>query len=111
MEHTDFIDLIESLMEEHRLFEKGWTYTLDRAKRRLGQCDPNMKTISLSAEHVFHHDRHSIKETVLHEIAHALVGPGHGHDEVWQAKAVELGTPPTKCGTHTSNVIHLGHDG
>ena len=31
-----------------------------------------------------------IKNTVLHEIAHALT-PGHNHDHVWQAKAVSIG--------------------
>lgn len=30
-------------------------------------------------------------DTVAHEVAHALVGPAHGHDAVWRRKAVELG--------------------
>jgi hypothetical protein len=32
-----------------------------------------------------------IKNTILHEIAHAIVGENHGHRQVWQEKAIELG--------------------
>lgn len=34
-----------------------------------------------------------LRETVLHEIAHALT-MGDGHGSLWQAKAIELGIPP-----------------
>ena len=32
-----------------------------------------------------------IKGTWLHEIAHALVGPDHDHDAVWQARCCTIG--------------------
>lgn len=32
-----------------------------------------------------------IENTILHEIAHAIVGVGHGHRLKWQEKAIELG--------------------
>ena len=38
-----------------------------------------------------------IDDTLLHEIAHALVGKAHGHDQVWQAKAVALGCSGKRC--------------
>jgi Zn finger protein HypA/HybF involved in hydrogenase expression len=38
-----------------------------------------------------------VKNTLLHEIAHALVGPHHGHDRVWRAKALELGCNGSRC--------------
>ena len=36
--------------------------------------------------------------TVLHEIAHALVGPGHGHGPTWKRKCLEVGAAPKRCG-------------
>ena len=38
-----------------------------------------------------------IKDTILHEIAHAIVGPGHGHDAAWRAVAINLGVHPRAC--------------
>jgi hypothetical protein len=37
------------------------------------------------------------KVTILHEIAHALVGPKHGHDKFWKLKARELGCSAKRC--------------
>ena len=39
-----------------------------------------------------------VRDTILHEIAHALVGPGHGHDAVWKRKCREVGARPERCG-------------
>jgi SNF2 family DNA or RNA helicase len=33
--------------------------------------------------------------TIRHEVAHAIVGPGHGHNEVWADKAREIGCDNT----------------
>ncbi len=35
--------------------------------------------------------------TILHEIAHALVGPGHGHDSVWRTQALKIGCTGSRC--------------
>src|SRR6266446_2222272 len=39
----------------------------------------------------------AIDGTLLHEIAHALIGKTHGHDQVWQAQAVVLGCAGQRC--------------
>jgi hypothetical protein len=35
-----------------------------------------------------------VKNSILHELAHVLVGKGHGHDEIWFRKALDLGCKP-----------------
>ena len=89
------IDLATELMDAHGLV--GWRIKLDHARRRAGQCDYSKKTISLSRLYVRHAGIDHIRDTILHEIAHALVGPRHGHDAVWRQKAREIGCTATRC--------------
>lgn len=65
--------------------------TSDRAKTRAGQCRFGTRTISLSEPLTRLHSDADVHDTILHEIAHALVGPEHGHDAVWRAKAISIG--------------------
>lgn len=78
-------------MEEYGLLEQGWTLVWDRAKCRAGLCDYASRQISLSRYLTVHRPEDQVMNTVTHEVAHALVGPMHGHDRVWQAKFIELG--------------------
>lgn len=73
------------LMRRYGLGE--WRLTFTRAKRQAGVCRPDRKEIGLSSVLTQLHPEAEVRDTVLHEIAHALVGPTHGHDEVWRAKA------------------------
>ena len=91
------IDLAIELMDAHGLV--GWRIKLDHARRRAGQCDFTNKTISLSRLYVRHAEISHIRDTILHEIAHALVGPHHGHDAVWRQKAREIGCTASRCHT------------
>lgn len=87
--------LAAQLYAEHGLV--GWTFRFDRAKRRAGVCRFASREISLSAELTRLHDPDEVTETILHEIAHALVGPQHGHDEVWRATALRIGSNGRRC--------------
>lgn len=40
-----------------------------------------------------------IKDTVLHEIAHAIVGNEHGHDGVWKECAQRIGSTGARLAT------------
>lgn len=57
----------------------------------LGKCYNNGEKISLLVNHIINSDIEEIKNTILHEIAHALVGVENGHNQIWQEKAKELG--------------------
>jgi predicted SprT family Zn-dependent metalloprotease len=84
------------LLARHGLHR--WKLEFNRRKRTLGLCVYTKRTIELSTHFVDRNSLESIQETILHEIAHALVGPGHGHDRVWKQKAIEIGAKPERCG-------------
>jgi predicted SprT family Zn-dependent metalloprotease len=78
-------------MNDYGLIAEGWTFKFDRAKRRFGCCHHSTKTISLSEPLVELNEPYRVINTILHEIAHALVGTENGHNAVWKAKAVSIG--------------------
>ena len=90
-------DLAISLMEEHGLIDARWYFRFDNAKRRFGVCNYTYKRISLSTALTELNDIEKVKDTILHEIAHALVGFNHGHDWVWKQKALEIGCNGDRC--------------
>jgi predicted SprT family Zn-dependent metalloprotease len=57
----------------------------------------SIRTITLSRKFTLLNSEPEVRNTILHEIAHALVGPNHGHDRVWKAKAKELGCNGSRC--------------
>lgn len=87
--------LATGLLAEHG--PRGWTFAWDRAKVRAGACHHGDRRITLSRHITLAHDEAEVRETVLHEIAHALVGPRHGHDAVWRDRALALGATGARC--------------
>ena len=72
----DVLNLAHSMLAEHGL--QNWRISFDHARRRAGSCNFSTKTISLSRHYAREAPLDHIKDTILHEIAHALVGPSHG---------------------------------
>lgn len=75
-----------------------------RPTRRLGQTRYGVREIGLSAKWVRLAPWEEVRQVVLHEAAHALVGPGHGHDRVWKAQARRIGAP-AKYSFATENAV------
>jgi len=86
--------LAESLMARHGL--EGWSFSFDRARRRLGSCRPGQRRITLSAPLTRLNDEAVMRDTILHEIAHALA-PGDGHGRAWRAACRQVGARPERC--------------
>jgi hypothetical protein len=87
--------LAEGLMAEHGL--RGWRLEFDRAKRRAGICRHRDKVIGLSAPLTRLHSQPEVRDTILHEIAHALAGPRAGHGPAWVATARRIGCSGERC--------------
>lgn len=75
----------------------GWEFGFDLATSRAGVCRYVEQRIDLSVSYCLAATRAEIEDTVLHEIAHAIVGPRHNHDAVWRAKAREIGCAGERC--------------
>lgn len=87
--------MARAVLDEHGL--EDWTVVFDRAKRRAGVCRPDLRQIGLSGPLTELHGEAEVRDTVLHEVAHALVGPRHGHDAVWRAAALRIGCSGRRC--------------
>lgn len=126
MDITAAATLAESLLAQHGLTDTGWSFKLDGAHDRLGLCQYGPKVISMGAVHVESADEASVWDTVLHEIAHALVSPyiltttsavvcdrgvrtaKTGRGWQWKAKAREIGCSGRSRVENTAATAH--HD-
>jgi len=95
--------LLQMFMLEHGLCEQGWRGKIGTGDLLANgienfpkgcyagaQCVYEEKLIIVTERHTKLSTPAEIRDTILHEIAHALVGP-LGHDNAWAAKATEIG--------------------
>jgi predicted SprT family Zn-dependent metalloprotease len=87
--------LAEQLMAQHGIH--SWIVVFDNAKTRKGQTRFRRQEISLSTPLTEFNPVEQVRNTILHEIAHVLVGEGHGHDETWRFKAIQIGCTGQTC--------------
>ena len=82
------------LIAEQNLRE--WRFEFDHARRRFGCCKYAQKAITLSRPLTLLNTEVEVRDTILHEIAHALT-PGDGHGARWRAACMRLGAKPQRC--------------
>jgi predicted SprT family Zn-dependent metalloprotease len=85
---------MSDLFRLHELI--GWRFKFDNAVQRNGSCNYAQKTISMSRQLTVRRSDAEVRNTMLHEIAHALT-PGHGHNAIWRAKARSIGCNAERC--------------
>jgi len=76
---------------------KNWHFGWNRRKRSLGLCRYRDKTMELSVHFVLANSLEQVRETILHEIAHALAGEKAGHGPVWKMMCLRVGCKPERC--------------
>lgn len=81
--------LAERLIAEH--LDDSWSFDYDRAKTRAGMCDYARRRITVSRYLTAMEPEEQVRQTLLHELGHALAGPGAGHGPEWRRIAAELG--------------------
>jgi predicted SprT family Zn-dependent metalloprotease len=84
------------LMRKHGLAGE-WKFEFDRAVLRFGSCQWRRKKITLSAHLTELNDESQVRDTILHEIAHALAPPRAGHGKKWQKIARAIGCNGMRC--------------
>jgi predicted SprT family Zn-dependent metalloprotease len=71
--------------------DSAWTFGFDHARTRAGLCNYREKRITVSRHLAGRYEDDEIHQVLLHEVAHALAGPGAGHGPAWKRVAKELG--------------------
>lgn len=78
----------------------GWSFEWCRTKSSLGTCrfysptDNTRGIIRLSSNWMSLISEEEARDTVLHEIAHALAGYYDNHGPIWQRYAIKIGAKP-----------------
>ena len=93
---TKLETMAKDLIAAHNL--TGWTFFWMNRKRALGVCDYTRKRIGLSWPLAQVNTTETMRQTLLHEVAHALT-PGASHGPQWQRMALNLGCDEARAAT------------
>jgi hypothetical protein len=85
------LDICLDAMEKHGLLGQGWDFTISKTRNIIADCNDVKDVIRMSRMHLELGGEYEVKQVILHEIAHALVGTRYGHNHKWRAKAWEIG--------------------
>lgn len=84
---------------EAKLLEHGltdWQFKFGKSKRALGICKRKARVIEISKHWIEVIGADEIKDTILHEIAHALTPEDRGHGDAWKATCRRIGARPER---------------
>lgn len=105
MKINEVTTLARQLMEQHGVGHLK--LTVNGTKRALGQCYRYGNTpteIRLSKHWMSHLSEDKVRDTILHEIAHALT-PGDGHGYRWKAMCRKIGANPNRTADLPRDIV------
>lgn len=93
----DAQEMTDVELRRYGLWQIGWRTAFTKSTEYIAACYFDSKRIAISIPALNARSEPELKQTILHEVAHALVGYGHGHDEVWIKKCEEIGGDIRVC--------------
>lgn len=87
------IGAFEQLQQQHCELA-SWHLSFDFARRRAGACYPTQQRLTISQHHLELNEWPVVKDTLLHEVAHALAWERYrekGHGPYWRQIVKQLG--------------------
>ncbi len=85
-------NMAKRLMTDHSL--TGWCFFFGSEGQEGAMTWHDHKVIEFSKIYFKRNNTRWCKDTILHEIAHALVGYHCGHRSVWQSVCLQIGADP-----------------
>lgn len=70
---------------------KEWTFGYNRSKTSHGYCYYGKRMITLSKHLTLLNDEKEVMNTILHEIAHAILPSTFHHNKIWKSLFIYLG--------------------
>lgn len=99
MRINDALNLARDLMKQHNV-RPDCGLDLSRGKRTLGYViwkgTNKIPTVNLSVHFLAILSDEEIRDTILHELAHVISGPGHHHDWYWKSICRKIGCNPER---------------
>lgn len=95
----DVATLARALIQQHA---PGWGFEFDGATRRAGRAHYSSGVLSVSKLYAESSrvPNHAVRNTILHEIAHAMAGHKAGHGKEWKRQAIAIGCTGNRCHTY-----------
>ncbi len=82
-------------MNIHGLIDQGWSIEINNSKSTLGLCDHDNRIITISQKNYYIDGE--LRDTILHEIAHAIAGFENKHNKIWKNIAQHIGCNQKPC--------------
>jgi superfamily II DNA or RNA helicase len=91
MERHIATKLLRDELDKYNL--NSWSIRLNQSDntKYFGFCSHKDECIILSSHYIDQFPEPEVLNTIRHEVAHAICGPRNGHNEIWEAKAREIG--------------------
>jgi len=105
MSEREIAELAYELLAENGIHNYRVTFS-NRMVRTIGVCYYDLRELRFASKVAAVNDRSLTEDVVRHEVAHAVVGPGHGHGEVWKAAARRLGAKP-RAGVRAGEMVSV----